>query len=93
MVWMAAQGGVINIGAINTLDKLEFEILEMDKDIDKFYIDMQPKLAAGAFTDKVCPVKNCPPCYKCPGTACTSTSIGTAAATACQTTSDPVVSC
>jgi hypothetical protein len=89
VAWISAQGGLLNIGPINTLDKLEVEVLKMDKDVNNFYIEMEALLETDIFTDRICAIKNCPPCYKCPGTACTPIFTGLG----CSTTGYPSNNC
>lgn len=63
VVWLSAQGGLGRYGIVSTYDfgMLDFEILEMKKDVSNFYIDMNPRLLSGS----ICAVKNCEPCHGC----------------------------
>jgi len=75
VVWMSAQGGDTGFLSSSNFDTLLFEILEMTKEFSNYYIDMNPTLAVGSYSDKICASLNCKPCYGCK-TTCNETRTG-----------------
>ena len=65
VVWISAQGGETGFLSGAQLDNLNFEVLEMEKGLNYYYLDMIPTLATGIWSDKICASLNCKACYGC----------------------------
>jgi hypothetical protein len=48
---------------LSTTEKLNIEVLEIDKKPNDFFVDFKPRMATGLFVSDICAVKKCQACY------------------------------